>query len=174
MTDIINLDSITKIYKNFPAVKGVSLQIREGEILGLIGHNGAGKTTTLKMIVGLLAPTSGTITVMGQDITLDDIEHEILREEFKDPRIHFVLVCAAMGCPLLESKAFFADNVNQRLERATENFINNSEKVKLDQEKNVLFLSSFSPGIKGIFRHQIRPNGNLTSTVRKKEVWWHS
>ncbi len=69
MTDIIILDSVTKIYKNFTAVKGVSLQIREGEILGIIGHNGAGKTTTLKMIVGLLAPTSGTITVMGQDIT---------------------------------------------------------------------------------------------------------
>ncbi len=69
MTDIIKLDSVTKIYKNFTAVKGVNLQIREGEILGIIGHNGAGKTTTLKMIVGLLAPTTGTITVMGQDIT---------------------------------------------------------------------------------------------------------
>ncbi len=74
MTDIIKLDSITKIYKNFTAVKGVNLQIREGEILGIIGHNGAGKTTTLKMIVGLLAPTSGTITVMGQDISRENTQ----------------------------------------------------------------------------------------------------
>jgi len=72
MTDIIKLGSVTKIYKNFTAVKGVNLQIREGEILGIIGHNGAGKTTMLKMIVGLLAPTSGTITVMGQDITREN------------------------------------------------------------------------------------------------------
>lgn len=69
--DIISLDSLTKIYKDFTAVNGVSLHIREGEILGIIGHNGAGKTTTLKMMVGLLAPTSGTISIMGQDITRD-------------------------------------------------------------------------------------------------------
>ena len=72
MTDIIKLESITKIYKNFTAVNKVNLQIKEGEILGLIGHNGAGKTTTLKMIVGLLAPTSGTIEVMGYDITREN------------------------------------------------------------------------------------------------------
>jgi ABC-2 type transport system ATP-binding protein len=71
MADIIKLESITKVYKKFTAVNNVNLQIREGEILGLIGHNGAGKTTTLKMIVGLLAPTSGTIKVMGHDITKD-------------------------------------------------------------------------------------------------------
>ena len=71
-TDIIKLDSVTKIYKNFTAVNGVSLQINEGEILGLIGHNGAGKTTTLKMMVGLLAPTSGSIEVMGYDITKEN------------------------------------------------------------------------------------------------------
>jgi ABC-2 type transport system ATP-binding protein len=69
MTDIIKLESVTKIYKNFTAVNKVNLQIKAGEILGLIGHNGAGKTTTLKMMVGLLAPTSGTISVMGHDIT---------------------------------------------------------------------------------------------------------
>jgi ABC-2 type transport system ATP-binding protein len=71
MSDIIKLESVTKLYKNFAAVNKVNLQIREGEILGLIGHNGAGKTTTLKMIVGLLAPTSGNIEVMGYDITKD-------------------------------------------------------------------------------------------------------
>ena len=72
MTDIIKLESVTKIYKNFTAVNKVNLQIKEGEILGLIGHNGAGKTTTLKMIVGLLAPTSGTIEVMGHDIAREN------------------------------------------------------------------------------------------------------
>ena len=71
MVDIISLNGVTKIYKNVTAVNGVSLQVREGEILGLVGHNGAGKTTILKMIAGILAPTSGTIEVMSRDITRD-------------------------------------------------------------------------------------------------------
>ena len=68
---MINLKSVTKLYKNVAAVNNLNLQIRCGEILGLIGHNGAGKTTTLKMMAGLLAPTSGTIEVMGQDMAKD-------------------------------------------------------------------------------------------------------
>jgi ABC-2 type transport system ATP-binding protein len=66
---IINLTSLTKIYDSFTAVNDVSIQIEQGEILGLIGHNGAGKTTTLKMMVGLLAPTSGSVEIMGQDMS---------------------------------------------------------------------------------------------------------
>ena len=68
---MIELKSVTKVYKNCVAVNNVNLQIREGEILGLIEHNGAGKTTTLKMMVGLLAPTSGTIEVMDRDMAKD-------------------------------------------------------------------------------------------------------
>jgi ABC-2 type transport system ATP-binding protein len=65
---VIKLSSLTKIYGNFKAVNNVNMQIEQGEILGLIGHNGAGKTTTLKMMVGLLAPTSGTVEIMGHDM----------------------------------------------------------------------------------------------------------
>jgi ABC-2 type transport system ATP-binding protein len=68
---IINLSSLTKIYDTFTAVNNVSIHIEQGEILGLIGHNGAGKTTTLKMMVGLLSPTSGRVEVMGQDMSGD-------------------------------------------------------------------------------------------------------
>jgi ABC-2 type transport system ATP-binding protein len=71
--NMINLSSLTKIYDGFKAVNDVNIQIKQGEILGLIGHNGAGKTTTLKMMVGLLAPTSGTVEIMGQDMAGDSI-----------------------------------------------------------------------------------------------------
>ncbi len=71
---MIKLTSVTKLYKNFAAVNNINLQIGYGEILGLIGHNGAGKTTTLKMMVGLVAPTSGTIEVMGHDMTKDSTQ----------------------------------------------------------------------------------------------------
>jgi ABC-2 type transport system ATP-binding protein len=54
-------------------VDNLDLEVKDGEIMGIIGHNGAGKTTTLKMITGLLTPTSGTIEVMGRDILKDSI-----------------------------------------------------------------------------------------------------
>ncbi len=82
------------------------------------------------------------IKVMGKDLTLNDIEHKILRKEFDDPRIHFVIVCASIGCPILESRAFFADDLDQRLEQAARNFINSPDKVRLDKKDNVLNLSS--------------------------------
>jgi ABC-2 type transport system ATP-binding protein len=68
---IVRLGSVAKRYRDFEAVKCLDLEVRNGEILGIIGPNGAGKTTTLKMIVGLLAPTSGHIEVMGADMASD-------------------------------------------------------------------------------------------------------
>ncbi|HEX9971001.1 MAG TPA: DUF547 domain-containing protein [bacterium] len=82
------------------------------------------------------------VKIMGKDLTLNDIEHKILRKEFDDPRIHFAIVCASIGCPILESRAFFADNLEHRLEQSTRNFITNPEKVRLGQKENVLFLSA--------------------------------
>ena len=70
---MIKLESLTKKYRNFTAVNNLNLEVKGGEILGIIGPNGAGKTTTLKMIVGLLAPTSGDIEVMGYDMTRHSI-----------------------------------------------------------------------------------------------------
>jgi ABC-2 type transport system ATP-binding protein len=52
-------------YKDITAVKDISFEINEGELIGFIGPNGAGKTTTLKMLTGLIHPTSGTVKVMG-------------------------------------------------------------------------------------------------------------
>ncbi|AHA10880.1 ABC transporter ATP-binding protein [Bacillus toyonensis] len=57
----MKLTNITKKFNNFTAVDNLSLEIKKGEIFGLIGQNGAGKTTTFRMILNLLAPTSGTI-----------------------------------------------------------------------------------------------------------------
>ena len=71
---MIKLESLTKLYRDFAAVKDLDLEIRDGEIFGIIGHNGAGKTTALKMIVGLLTPTFGSIEVMGCDMTRDGTE----------------------------------------------------------------------------------------------------
>jgi ABC-2 type transport system ATP-binding protein len=65
---MIKLTDVTKLYLDFPAVNTLNLEVMDGEIMGIIGHNGAGKSTTLKMIVGLISPTSGTIEIMGRDM----------------------------------------------------------------------------------------------------------
>lgn len=72
--DALMVEDVTKVYPArwgrppLTAVSGVSFGLRSGEILGLLGPNGAGKTTTIKMIAGLLRPTSGRITIGEQDV----------------------------------------------------------------------------------------------------------
>jgi ABC-2 type transport system ATP-binding protein len=71
---MIDLHNVTKSYGDVTAVKSLSLNVAEGEIMGIIGHNGAGKTTTLKMIVGLVSPTSGRIRVMGREMSRENTD----------------------------------------------------------------------------------------------------
>jgi lipopolysaccharide export system ATP-binding protein len=61
--------NLTKSYSGRPVVRGVSLEVSSGEVVGLLGPNGAGKTTTFYMTVGLTAPDSGTVELDGQDVT---------------------------------------------------------------------------------------------------------
>jgi ABC-2 type transport system ATP-binding protein len=70
---MIRLTSLTKRYGKFTAVDGINLEIRRGELFGFLGPNGAGKTTTLRMIAGILQPTSGSIAIAGDDLAADPI-----------------------------------------------------------------------------------------------------
>lgn len=65
---MIQLTNVSKQYNHTTVVDKLNLHIHPGEIVGIIGHNGAGKSTTLKMITGLVEPTSGEVRVMGKDI----------------------------------------------------------------------------------------------------------
>jgi lipopolysaccharide export system ATP-binding protein len=65
----LRAENIIKYYKDRSVVKGVSLQVNQGEIVGLLGPNGAGKTTSFYMIVGLVKPSSGKVFLDGEDIT---------------------------------------------------------------------------------------------------------
>lgn len=68
---IIKVDGLTKIFGRFTAVDHLTFSIQRGEIFGFLGPNGAGKSTTIRMLCGLLAPTSGTATVGGLDVALN-------------------------------------------------------------------------------------------------------
>ena len=69
----VDVDLITKRFGDIKALNGVSLQVRRGEIYGLLGPNGAGKTTLIRCIVGLVAPGSGTVTVLGKKLPNLDV-----------------------------------------------------------------------------------------------------
>ncbi|MCK5536401.1 MAG: ATP-binding cassette domain-containing protein, partial [Bacteroidales bacterium] len=62
-------DNVVKAYGKRTVVKGVSIEVKQGEIVGLLGPNGAGKTTTFYMIVGLIKPNEGKVFLDSQDIT---------------------------------------------------------------------------------------------------------
>jgi ABC-2 type transport system ATP-binding protein len=71
---VIHVQHLTKAYGAFRAVDDLSFTVAPGEVVGLIGPNGAGKTSTLRCIVGIHAPTSGTVTVGGCDIVTQPVE----------------------------------------------------------------------------------------------------
>ena len=70
---MIKTVNLTRLYGSLPAVQDLNLIARPGEIFGFLGPNGAGKTTTIRMIVGLLRPTSGTALVAGHDVQQDPL-----------------------------------------------------------------------------------------------------
>ncbi|GIK37433.1 MAG: multidrug ABC transporter ATP-binding protein [Chloroflexota bacterium] len=73
----IEVTGLTKKFGDFVAVNNVSFEVPRGQIFGFLGPNGAGKTTTIRMLLGLLAPTSGTATVIGFDVVK---ETEVMRK----------------------------------------------------------------------------------------------
>jgi hypothetical protein len=83
-----------------------------------------------------------THTVMGQSVTLDRIEHEILRKEFDEPRIHMALVCAALGCPNLRIEPYVGTRLDNQLEDQTRTFLADSGKFHIDRKAGVVHLSS--------------------------------
>lgn len=75
------------------------------------------------------------IKIQGESYSLNNIEHDILRNKYPDPRIHFAVNCASVSCPKLFNSAFFAEGLNEKLEKAAREFINNSSKNVLSANK---------------------------------------
>jgi ABC-2 type transport system ATP-binding protein len=67
----IKVDNLTKKFGDFTAVNGISFDIEAGDIFGFVGPNGSGKSTTIRMLCGILDPTSGSATVLGRDIVTE-------------------------------------------------------------------------------------------------------
>jgi len=66
----LDIDTLTKRYGDFHAVRDVSLEVADGEFLVLLGPSGCGKTTTLRMVAGFIEPTGGNVRLGGRDVTI--------------------------------------------------------------------------------------------------------
>lgn len=84
----------------------------------------------------LVVPTLGffreSFPVADRELSLNDIEHGILRERYQEPRIHFVLNCASLSCPILPERPLDADSLDIQLERATQRFLVDRERNRID------------------------------------------
>ena len=79
MSDIICVDGLIKEYARIKVVDGVSFSVNKGEIYGLLGRNGAGKTTIMKILLGLANPTSGKVSILGKDMSVNS-EKKVLKK----------------------------------------------------------------------------------------------
>src|SRR5271157_5880159 len=70
----IRIENLTKRYRDQVALDGLSLEVPEGSVFGLLGENGAGKTTTIQAVLGLIAPSAGRLEVLGLDPSREGFE----------------------------------------------------------------------------------------------------
>lgn len=75
------------------------------------------------------------IEIGGKKLSLNDIEHNILRKRYKDPRIHFAVNCASVSCPKLVNRPFLATTLQVQLENAAKQFVNNAKKNSISADK---------------------------------------
>ena len=78
---------------------------------------------------------------LGRELTLNGIEHEILRKEFKDPRAHMALVCASVGCPPLRAEAYTGAALDAQLDDQARQFLKNPAKFRADRGEGKVYLS---------------------------------
>ena len=80
--------------------------------------------------------------IAGQTKTLDNIEHQTLRANFNEPRIHVALVCAAMSCPPLRNEPYTGEKLDAQLDNQTRKFLESPHGLKIDREEKIVYLSS--------------------------------
>lgn len=80
--------------------------------------------------------------LLGEERSLDNLEHDLIRKQFNEPRIHFAVNCASVGCPALKDEAFTASHLDKQLEDASINFLSDKTRNQYDSKARKLELSS--------------------------------
>lgn len=119
-------------------------------IKGVVDHYPITSVRKVKLFNGFFSRLK--FQAAGKTYTLNQIEHGIIRTEFVDPRVHFILVCASSSCPPLWNRAYTAETIEERLETATLNFIRNPEQVRIDRAERRVYLSKIFKWYKDDFK----------------------
>ncbi len=82
------------------------------------------------------------ISLFGEMITLDNVEHDIIRVDYDEPRIHMVLVCAALGCPVLLNEAFEGETLTEQMDKQSTVYLNTDKGIVVDRNAGRVYLSS--------------------------------
>ena len=114
----------------------------------------------LKKSVGAGGPWKAkVVTVGGQRLSLDNIEHDIMRRVFRDPRVHYAVNCASIGCPNLQAQAFTGARLNAMLDKGARDFINDTRGMQIVGDRVQVssiykwFVSDFGGSDQGVLSH---------------------
>ena len=124
LVNLYNAKTIDIVLDHYPVASIKDISLGGGLLASITGGPWKQKVTKLK----------------GEDLSLDDIEHGILRPVFRDPRVHYALNCASLGCPNLRTEAFTGAKIEAQLDAAARDFINDPRGV--DASEGTLRVSS--------------------------------
>lgn len=102
------------------------------------------------------------VGLFGKTQTLDYIENNLLRLNYGDPRIHFAINCASIGCPALRNEAFQASKLDKQLDEQAKQFLNDNSKNRVDAKANILYLSSIFDWFRGDF---VKKSGSVEKFI---------
>ena len=82
------------------------------------------------------------VRLFGNAITLNNLEHDIIRKQYDEPRIHMALVCAAKGCPVLRSGAYTPEKLNDQLDEQSRQYLSSPAGLRIDRKAGIVYFSS--------------------------------
>ena len=104
------------------------------------------------------------VNLFGKKSSLNSLEHEIIRKNYNEPRVHFALVCAALGCPKLPGEAFTFPKLEEQLAERTKLYLSDKNINYIDENNKVVYLSSIFNWFAGDF---IKTNGSVSAFVKE-------
>jgi Protein of unknown function, DUF547 len=118
---------------------------------------------SIKKIGGILSSPwkMKFIVLLGKNRSLDEIEHEWLRKKYNEPRVHFAVNCASIGCPALRNEAYLAEKLDEQLTEQAKLFLRDGVRNQFDHEKKILKLSK----IFDWFKEDFTKTGTLQAFV---------
>lgn len=121
METVIEVANLTKRFNGQVAVDGISLRVRRGEFLGFLGPNGAGKTTTIGMLLGIVAPTAGTVRILGRPMPRER-QAILMRVNFSSPYVTMPHALSAWENLLVFAHLYLVPQPRVRIQALAERF----------------------------------------------------